>query len=159
MTVNSQLVVDEHPLPTADELFASMAGGVISSKIDLLQAYLQMEVRLEDRHLLTLNTHKGLYRYNRLIYGIASAPAIWQRTIESILEDIPGVAIFLDDIRIAGSNVEDHFRTLEKVLARLQEYNVRINRDKSEFFMEQNNKLIIAGTLLIKMDYTKHRVR
>lgn len=137
VTLNSQLIVDDHPLPTADELFASMAGGVIFSKIDLLQAYLQMEVRPEDRHLLTLNTHKGLYRCTRLMYGIASAPAIWQRTIENILGDIPGVAVFLDDIRIAGTSMEDHVRTLETVLIRLQKYNIRINPEKSEFFEKQ----------------------
>ncbi|XP_076545697.1 uncharacterized protein LOC143305547 [Osmia lignaria lignaria] len=139
VTLNAQLIVDDHLLPTADELFASMAGGVIFSKIDLLQAYLQMEVRPEDRHLLTLNTHKGLYRCTRLMYGIASVPAIWQRTIESILGDIPGVAVFLDDIRIAGSSVEDHLRTLELVFTRLQKYNIRINPDKSEFFARQIN--------------------
>lgn len=73
VTLNAQLIVDDHPLPTADELFASMAGGVIFSKIDLLQAYLQMEVRPEDGHLLTLNTHKGLYRCIRLMYRICAS--------------------------------------------------------------------------------------
>lgn len=78
VTLNPQLVVDEHPLPTSDELCNSMANGKIFSKIDLRQAYLQLEVREEDKPLLTLNTSKGLYRCNRLMYGIASAPAIWQ---------------------------------------------------------------------------------
>ncbi|XP_071635762.1 retrovirus-related Pol polyprotein from transposon 17.6 isoform X1 [Temnothorax longispinosus] len=139
VTLNPQLVVDDHPLPTADELFVSMAGGTVFSKIDLRQAYLQMEVSPEDQHLLTLNTHKGLYRSTRLMYGGASAPAIWQQKIEYILKDLLGIAVFLDDIRIAGKNPEDHLQKLEAVFKRLQQYNIRINLDKSEFFMKQIN--------------------
>lgn len=137
VTLNPHLQIDEHPLPTIDELFSSMAGGVSFSKIDLQNAYLQMEVIPENRHLLTLNTHKGLYTCNRLLYGIASAPAIWQREIENILKDIPGVSVFLDDIKITGVTDEIHLQTLEKVFQRLQHFNIKINKDKSTFFQEQ----------------------
>ncbi|XP_011860127.1 PREDICTED: uncharacterized protein K02A2.6-like [Vollenhovia emeryi] len=137
VTINPRLQVDEHPLPTADELFASMAGGTIISKIDLLQAYLQLEVRPEDQVLLILSTHKGLYRSTRLMYGIASAPAIWQRTIKNILGDIPGVVVFLDNIRVAGIDHKDHLNKLHLVFSRLHKYNIRINSEKSEFFMPQ----------------------
>ncbi|XP_011859117.1 PREDICTED: uncharacterized protein K02A2.6-like [Vollenhovia emeryi] len=137
VTINPRLLVDEHPLPTADELFASMAGGTIFSKIDLLQAYLQLEVRPEDQTFLTLSTHKGLYRATRLMYGVASAPAIWQRTIENILKDIPGVVVFLDDIRVAGTDRQDHLNKLRLVFGRLQKFNIRVNMEKSEFFMSQ----------------------
>ncbi|XP_011688649.1 PREDICTED: uncharacterized protein K02A2.6-like [Wasmannia auropunctata] len=104
VTVNPNLIVDNHPLPTIDELFATMAGGTTFSKIDLKQAYLQLEVREEDQQFLTLNTHRGLYKPTRLMYGLASAPAIWQREIENILKDIPGVTVFLDDIKITDSH-------------------------------------------------------
>nr|XP_012150420.1 PREDICTED: uncharacterized protein K02A2.6-like [Megachile rotundata] len=107
-----------------------MAGDTVFSKIDLLQAYLQLEIRPEDRELLTINTHKGLYKPTRLIYGVASAPAMWQRTIENILKDMPGVVVFLDDIRIAGVDSRDHLQKLRQVFTRLQKYNIRINVDK-----------------------------
>lgn len=127
VTINPELEIDEHPLPTIDELFATMAGGKKFTKIDLQQAYLQLEVREEDRELLTLNTHRGLFRSTRLMYGIASAPAIWQREIENRLRNIPGVSVFLDDIRITGPNDEIHLQRLEQVLQRLGDANIRIN--------------------------------
>lgn len=133
VTINPNLLIDEHPLPTIDELFASMAGGIKFTKIDLHQAYLQLEIREEDRELLTLSTHKGLYWSTRLMYGIASAPAIWQREIENILRDIPGVSIFIDDIKITGPDEETHLYRLEQVLA---DANIRINEEKSEFLKE-----------------------
>ncbi|XP_011862003.1 PREDICTED: uncharacterized protein K02A2.6-like [Vollenhovia emeryi] len=114
-----------------------MAGGTVFSKIDLLQAYLQLEVRPQDRELITLNTHRGLYRPTRLMYGVASAPAIWQRTIENILKDIPGVAVFLDDIRVSGTNMQDHLVKLQQVFERLHKYNIRINFSKSQFLMNE----------------------
>ncbi|XP_011859723.1 PREDICTED: uncharacterized protein LOC105557164 [Vollenhovia emeryi] len=131
--LNPNLIVDELPLPTTNELFTSMEGCTIFSKIDLQNAYLQLEVSKEDCELLTLNTHRGLYKCKRLMYGIASAPAIWQRTIEMILHDIPGVVVYLDDIRIGSKSKQEHWQKLKEVSRRLQKHNVKINFSKSEF--------------------------
>ena len=127
ITVNPNLIIDEHPLPTVEELFANVAGGDKFSKIDLSQAYLQLEVNPCCREILTLSTHKGLFRPTRLMYGVASAPAIFQRLIEQILQGIPGVTAFIDDIRITGPNDEMHLQRLEEVLKRLEKYNLRVN--------------------------------
>lgn len=97
------------------------------------QAYLQLKLCEEDKEILTLNTPKGLYKCNRLMYGVASAPAIWQRTIENILKDIPDIIVFLDDIKIASTSKEKHFENLKLVLKHLSEYNVRINLKKCSF--------------------------
>ncbi|XP_055684592.1 uncharacterized protein K02A2.6-like [Lutzomyia longipalpis] len=136
-TLNPNLVIDRHPLPTVEELFSGMAGGKKFSKLDLSQAYMQMEVREEDQELLTLNTHKGLFRPTRLMYGVASAVAIWQRVMENLLLDIPGVKVFLDDIRVTGSNDKEHLARLREVLKRLNERNMRVNFQKCEFFADQ----------------------
>ncbi|XP_062554222.1 uncharacterized protein K02A2.6-like [Armigeres subalbatus] len=137
ITVNRNLVVDEHPLPTVEELFANVAGGEKFSKIDLSQAYLQLEVDAEQRDILTLSTHLGLYRPTRLMYGVSSAPAIWQRLMEEVLNGIPGVTVFLDDIRVTGPNDKVHLQRLEEVLKRLSQYGMRINVDKCVFFANQ----------------------
>ena len=84
ITLNPNLLVDEHPLPTVEELFATVSRGETFSKLDLSQAFLQLEVRQQDRDLLTLSTHRDLFRPTRLMYGVASAPAIFQRLMEEI---------------------------------------------------------------------------
>ncbi|XP_055615014.1 uncharacterized protein K02A2.6-like [Toxorhynchites rutilus septentrionalis] len=136
VTVNKCLLVDEHPLPTIDELFSNMAGGQKFTKLDLAQAYLQMEVREQDREILTLNTHLGLYQPSRLMYGVASAPAIFQREISQLLGDIPGVSVFLDDIKVTGADDETHLQRLRTVLQRLDEHGMRLNVEKCEFFAD-----------------------
>ncbi|XP_058444176.1 uncharacterized protein K02A2.6-like [Malaya genurostris] len=147
ISVNPNLKVDDHPLPTIEELFVNVAGGKKFTKIDLSQAYLQLEVEKDDQEILTLNTHKGLYRPTRLMYGIAAAPAIWQRLMEQVLNGIPGVTVFLDDIRVTGSNDTEHLQRLEEVLKRLSSYNMRINLDKCQFFA---NEIEYCGYLINK---------
>ena len=85
VTINPQLKVEEYPLPRIEDIYASLGGGTLFSVIDLRHAYLQMEVEEQSRPLLTINTTRGLYQYQRLPYGVASAPAIWQRAMDQIL--------------------------------------------------------------------------
>ena len=135
VTVNPQLNVEQYPLPKVDDVFASLAGGKRFTKIDLKQAYLQMEMDDESSALLTLNTHKGLYKLNRLAFGIASAPALWQRAMDQILQGIPYTQCILDDIIVTGEDDDDHLRNLEAVLQRLRDAGMRVNRRKCSFFM------------------------
>ena len=59
-----------------------------------------MEVTEESKKYLTINTHKGLFRYNRLVFDVTSSPAIWQRAIDQVLQGIPGTQCILDDMII-----------------------------------------------------------
>ena len=136
VTVNPQLNVEQYPLPRIDDVFASLAGGKRFSKIDLKQAYLQMEMDDESRPLLTLNTHKGLFKLNRLAFGVASAPALWQRSMDQILQGIPYTQCILDDIIVTGEDDAEHLRNLETVFRRLSEAGLRVNRLKCNFFQE-----------------------
>ncbi|CAC5377655.1 unnamed protein product [Mytilus coruscus] len=136
VTLNPMLNVDQYSLPNIDDIFANLNGGIQYTKMDLKQAYLQLEVDEDCKDLLTINTHRGLYRYNRMAFGIASAPAIWQRTIEQILSGIPGTQCLLDDMIITGSTDEEHLNNLESVLKRLNQYGLKANIDTCEFFKD-----------------------
>ena len=134
VTVNPQLEIDQYPLPRIEEIFANLAGGQEFSVVDLRQAYLQMEVDDDVQEYLTINTYRGLYRYCRLVYGIASALAVWQRAMDQILQGLPMVQCYLDDIIISGRDYSEHMDNLSTVLGRLQEYGLKVNSDKCSFF-------------------------
>ena len=79
VTINKAAKIDKYPIPRIDDLFASLSGGKKFTKLDLSHAYQQIELQEESRPLVTINTHKGLFTYNRLPFGISSAPSIFQR--------------------------------------------------------------------------------
>ena len=136
VTLNPVIEVEQYPVPRVEDLFASLSGGQSFSKIDLANAYLQMEVDEESRKYLTINTHKGLFSYNRLPFGIASAPAMFQAAMEQILQGLPGTKCYLDDILVTGGTDAEHLKNLDQVLQRLSDYGLRVKKKKCEFFKE-----------------------
>ena len=121
MTVNLAAMVETHPLPRVEDLLSSIGNGKVFTKLDLANAYTQLELAEESKALVTINTHKGLFRYNRLPFGVAAAPAIFQRTMENVLRDIPHVCVYIDDVLVSGESESSHLKTLELVLSRLQQ--------------------------------------
>ena len=91
-----------------------MSGGKKFSKIDLAQAYNQVTLDEQSRELTTINTHKGLFQWSQLPYGIAANPAIFQGIMDSIMQGLPQVVWYLDDISISGTTDEEHFQIWKK---------------------------------------------
>ena len=104
VTVNPSLSVDQYPLPKVNDLLASLAGGKKFTKLDLTQAYLQLALHPESKKYCTINTHRGLYQYNCLPFGIASAPTQFQKVMDTILQGVPGAMCYIDDIISHGSH-------------------------------------------------------
>ena len=134
LTVNLAAQLDKYPLPRID-LFAKLAGGKMFSKLNLAHAYLQVRLDDDSKKYVTINTHRRLYVYNRLPFGVASAPSIFQRVMESVLQGLQHVSIYLDDILITGATEEEHLQNLEEVLRRLRDAGLRLKRQKCSFML------------------------
>ena len=133
MTINQYLEVDRYPLPKPNDLFATLEGGQKFSKIDLSQAYQQLVLEEESCELVVINTHIGLFSYTRLPFGVASAPALFQWAMDSILQGIAGVICYIDDILVTGKDDAQHLQALEQVLSRLQKAGLTIQKNKCVF--------------------------
>ena len=132
-TVNPHLKTVSPPNIHIDDILADLAGGAKFSKLDLANAYNQMEVCEDSRQYLTIATHNGLFQHNRLVYGITTAPAIWQNAIEKVLQGLPGVKVYLDDILVSGKTEAEHLKNLGRLFERLAEFGLKLNREKCEF--------------------------
>ena len=133
LTINQSSKLDRYPIPRIEDLFAKLTGGTSFTKLDTSQAYQQVILDEESRPYAVIITHKGLYQYNRLPFGIASAPGIFQRVMESLLSGIPGVVVYLDDILITGRTKAEHLATLDKVRQTLSDAGLRLRQDKCVF--------------------------
>ncbi|XP_061509326.1 uncharacterized protein K02A2.6-like [Anopheles gambiae] len=135
--LNEALESNHYPLPTPEEIFAQLNGSVVFSIVDLSDAYLQVEVEDESKHLLTINTHRGLFQFNRLAPGVKSAPGAFQRLVDGMIADIPGVRTFLDDAIIFGKTWEAHKQSLDTFLQRLKEYGFHVKLEKCHFYQTE----------------------
>ena len=134
-TANKAAKSEVDPVPWIEDLFASLAGGTVFSKLDLSHTYLQLPLVNVSQPFVTVNTLKGLYRCLRLPFGVASAPAIFQWTIESVLQGLPHICVYLDDILISGNSPQEHLVNLEDVLKRLEDAGLRLKKEKCSFLM------------------------
>ena len=137
LTVNPVAKEDSYPLPRIEDLFATLAGGKAFTKLDLAQAYLQVPLEENSKRFVTINTPRGLYRYNRLPFGVSSAPSQFQRIMDNLLQGIPGVCVYLDDILVTGATTDEHLRNLEATLQRLEEAGGRLKKAKCQFLLPE----------------------
>lgn len=106
-----------------------------------------MHVEEQSRELVTINTHKGLFRYKCLRFRITSAPSLFQQAMDQILAGLPGVVCYLDDILVTGTDEESHLQHLDASLEKLKEYGLRVCKDKCEFFKSSVEPIVDAPVL------------
>ena len=128
LTVNQTAKLETYPLPKIEDLLASLAGGKAFTKLDLAHVYQQVELDEDSRKFITINTHRGLFEYTRLPFGVASALAVFQRTMENLLQGLKHVCVYLDDILITGSSERNHLENLTEVLGRLEKAGMRLKQ-------------------------------
>ena len=135
VTVNPISNVDCYPIPRIQDLFTMLGGGKSFKKLDMSEAYQQVELDEESQKYTVVNTNKGLFKYLCLPFGISSAPAIFQRVMETLLQGIPGVVVYLDDVLITRKTEEEHLKSLEAVLIKMSA-GLLLKKEKCSFMKE-----------------------
>ncbi|XP_018914448.2 uncharacterized protein [Bemisia tabaci] len=129
-TINPQLQMDHYPLPKLEDIWATLSNCSYFTKIDLTEAYLQLRVAPESQELLTVNTPWGLFRFNRLQYGVKVGPPVFQSVMDTLLARMKRVAKFLDDIVVGGENYDECLKITLEVLDRLNVHHVQVGLPK-----------------------------
>ena len=124
VTINQYLDHGQYPTANAQDLFATLARRKRFTRLDLRQAYQQMEVDVDSQQYLTMNTIKGLFAFTRLPFGIKTAPSIFQKAMDCILSGLPEVCCFHDDILSSGNSDKEHDARTRKVFNRLDQAGV-----------------------------------
>ena len=134
---NGAIVRERHPIPTVDEVLHDLNGSTVFSKLDIKWAFHQVELSEASRPITTFATHKGLFRYKRLMFGVSCAPEMYQRVIQQVLEGCDGVRNIHDDIIVHGQKTEKHDKRLEEAMERIQNRGLTLNKEKCKFHMSE----------------------
>ena len=114
--VNLAVKRESFPIPTIDEILQDLNQSCVFSKLDLRMGYHQTELHPESTEITTFATHKGLYRYKRLMMGINCASEMYQNCLQQLIQIIEGAHNILDNIIVHGARKEEHDKRLAKVL-------------------------------------------
>ena len=134
--VNAAAKGDAYPLPNMDQILWKLQAARYISTLDLSSAYHQIPLKKESREITAFTVPGlGLFQFKRMPYGLSNAGATFQRMIDRVIgaELEPYAFSYLDDIIIVTETFEDHMIMLERVLARIKEAGLTINREKSVF--------------------------
>lgn len=127
---NEAIIRENYPLPTFESFMTKLRDAKYFSRLDLTNAYHQLELDEESRPITTFISHKGMFRYKRLMFGVNSAPEIFQRVFEEMLSSCRNCLNYLDDVIIYGSTEFEHDICLKKVLDVFSTNNVLLNEAK-----------------------------
>lgn len=122
-----------YPIPKIETTLNSMTRAKFFTKLDANSGFWQISLHKDSQKLTTFLTPFGRFKFCKLPFGITSAPEFFQRCMNKILGDLPNTAVHMDDILVWGRSKEEHDRNVYKVLNRLRDIGMTLNRDKSEF--------------------------
>ena len=128
--LNRNILREHYPLPKKEEIFAEMCGAKWFSKLDASQAFWQIKLCDKSKDYTTFNTPFGRWAYDRLPYGVCSAPEVFHKVMEQMMENINGVRVYMDDILVWGHTEKEHDERLEAVRDRIRKYGLMMNQEK-----------------------------
>ncbi|KAI7940067.1 hypothetical protein MJO28_013719 [Puccinia striiformis f. sp. tritici] len=156
--LNGMTVRDSYPIPVLSLLLNNLAGCKYLSKVDLKSAFNLLRVTPGQEYLTAFRTPWGLYEYTVMPFGLANAPATFQRFIQYVLREYIDVCcfVYIDDILIFSKTEEEHIQHLKNILTKLRDYSLKASLKKCQFFQTQVQFLgFIISSSGLRMDPQK----
>ena len=94
-------------MPTVEEVATRLSNAKTFTFVDSKDGFWQKRLDTDTSYKTTFNTPFGRYRWNRMPFGICSAPEVWKRTMHEFVEDLEGAEVIADDFLIAGFGGSD----------------------------------------------------
>ena len=131
--LNQSVLREVHPLPKVDDTLAQLAGAKLFSKLDANSGFWQILLPPASRLLTTFITPSWRYCFNKLPFGISSAPEHFQKRMSKILTGLDGVVCQMDNVLGFGSDRTQHDARLFAVLQKIESAGVTFNTQKCVF--------------------------
>ena len=137
--LNQVTIADRYPIPEISDILIQLGNKKWFSVIDLKSGFHQIPLRQQDIEKTAFSVNNGKYEFTRLPFGLKNAPAIFQRTLDDILRQHIGKIcfVYVDDILIFSETEEEHLKNVETIFQTLQNANMKVQLDKSEFLKNE----------------------
>lgn len=141
--LNDVTISDKFPIPNMEDLFSKLGNCLYFSTLDLAKGFHQIPIHSEDVYKTAFSTHMGHYEFMRMPFGLKNAPASFQRMMNEVLHGYVNniCVVYLDDILIFSTSLQEHVVSLRKIFQRLAEYNLKVQIDKCNFFKRESEYL------------------
>lgn len=134
--LNDRVVKQKYPFPLIEDCLARLSEKKVFTLLDLKDGFHNIKIHPEHTKFFSFTTPDGQFEYNRLPFGFCESPAEFQRRIVQILQPLireDKVIVYIDDILIPSSSIENNLETLYKVLVLFKQYSLELNFKKSLF--------------------------
>ena len=137
--LNSITRKDSFPIPRIDDILDSLGGATWFATLDLASGYWQVELDPTDQEKTAFAIPTGLYEFTTMPFGLANAPATFQRLMQMVLQDLtPSTClVYLDDVIVFGRNSDTLLENVRNVLHRLEQAGLRLQPSKCTFMQRK----------------------
>ena len=153
--LNAATIPDEFPIPRQSEILASLSGAQVLSSLDALSGFTQLEMAEEDVEKTAFRTHRGLFQFRRLPFGLRNGPSIFQRVMQNILAPYLWIfcLVYIDDIVIYSKSYEEHIVHLDKVLGAIERSGITLSPAKCHMFYDS---ILLLGHRVSRLGLSTH---
>lgn len=153
--LNAATVPDEFPIPRQNEILAALSGAQVLSSLDALAGFTQIEVDPRDVEKTAFRTHKGLFQFKRMPFGLRNGPAIFQRVMQSILAPFLWLfaLVYIDDIIVYSKTYEDHIIHLDRLLGAIEQAGLTLSPSKCHLFY---SSVLLLGHKVSRLGLSTH---
>ncbi|KAI2668694.1 Transposon Tf2-6 polyprotein [Labeo rohita] len=133
--LNNITVKNTYPLPLISSAFERLQGASVFTKLDLRNAYHLVRIRRGDEWKTAFNTPRGHFEYLVMPFGLSNSPGVFQALVNDVLRDMVDqfIYVYLDDILIFSSSLQEHVQHVRRVLQRLLENGLFVKAEKCDF--------------------------
>lgn len=137
--LNEKTISDRYPIPNITEILDKLGRSMYFSTLDLASGFHQIEMDPRDTKKTAFTVEGGHFEYIRMPFGLKNAPSTFQRVMDNVLKELSGTIclVYLDDIIVFSTSLQEHMESLKKVFQRLREANLKVQMDKSEFLHKE----------------------